>query len=411
MGDPDRTVRTSRPTRSPVYLRGHADRLPANGGHRRGGRRGSARERSTSRVPGPPSTATRSAAAPARFPSTAAPARARHVPVSCLTSVTVLPTHTRRGHLTRLMRAQLDAAVEAGEVASLLVAAEWPIYGRFGYGPLQRVGRVGGRRRRGAPVLGEPAVRASSSTPPSSRPRSPSRARPPAGRHAWAASSGPTGIRRDAVRRRPPARRRARKTGSGSCTATPTASPTASSSTTPRTRWDGMRPGGDASGRGPLLRRRRSPSGSCGATSSTSTSSATVKWGGDSGLGAALVPRQRAGRRAVGRVGPHLGPHPRRRRPRSTARSYTRPTASWSRSLDPFLAEAGGSPSTCRRPAPPASRPPRRPPSRRRSTPSAPPGSAAPTCATLRGRAAPSTSTPPAPSIAWRGPPLAPDTP
>lgn len=57
------------------------------------------------------------------------------VPVSCLTNVTVLPTHTRRGHLTRMMRTQLEAAVEAGEVASLLVAAEWPIYGRYGYGP------------------------------------------------------------------------------------------------------------------------------------------------------------------------------------------------------------------------------------------------------------------------------------
>jgi predicted acetyltransferase len=57
------------------------------------------------------------------------------VPVSCLTSVTVLPTHTRRGHLGRMMREQLLAAVEAGEIASLLVAAEWPIYGRFGYGP------------------------------------------------------------------------------------------------------------------------------------------------------------------------------------------------------------------------------------------------------------------------------------
>lgn len=57
------------------------------------------------------------------------------VPVSCLTSVTVLPTHTRRGHLSRMMRAQLSAAVEAGEVASLLVAAEFGIYGRFGYGP------------------------------------------------------------------------------------------------------------------------------------------------------------------------------------------------------------------------------------------------------------------------------------
>jgi predicted acetyltransferase len=33
------------------------------------------------------------------------------------------------------MRAQLDHAVDAGEVASLLIAAEWPIYGRYGYGP------------------------------------------------------------------------------------------------------------------------------------------------------------------------------------------------------------------------------------------------------------------------------------
>lgn len=57
------------------------------------------------------------------------------LPVSCLTQVTVLPTHTRRGHLSRLMKAQLDAAVEAGEAASLLIAAEWKIYGRFGYGP------------------------------------------------------------------------------------------------------------------------------------------------------------------------------------------------------------------------------------------------------------------------------------
>ena len=57
------------------------------------------------------------------------------VPVSALTQVTVLPTHTRRGHLSRMMRAQLEHAVEAGELASVLIAAEWPIYGRFGYGP------------------------------------------------------------------------------------------------------------------------------------------------------------------------------------------------------------------------------------------------------------------------------------
>ena len=69
------------------------------------------------------------------FPSELRLPGGNEVLVSCLTRVTVLPTHTRRGHVTRLMRTQLDAAVEAGEVASLLVAAEWPIYGRFGYGP------------------------------------------------------------------------------------------------------------------------------------------------------------------------------------------------------------------------------------------------------------------------------------
>lgn len=69
------------------------------------------------------------------FPSRVRLPGLRDAPVSCLTQVTVLPTHTRRGHLTRMMRAQLEAAIAAGEAASLLVAAEWPIYGRFGYGP------------------------------------------------------------------------------------------------------------------------------------------------------------------------------------------------------------------------------------------------------------------------------------
>lgn len=72
----------------------------------------------------------------ATFPSSLRLPGGGAVPVSCLTQVTVLPTHTRRGHLSRLMQAQLEATVEAGEVASLLVAAEWPIYGRFGYGPV-----------------------------------------------------------------------------------------------------------------------------------------------------------------------------------------------------------------------------------------------------------------------------------
>ncbi|MET0729443.1 MAG: GNAT family N-acetyltransferase [Acidimicrobiales bacterium] len=52
-----------------------------------------------------------------------------------VTAVAVLPTHRRQGHLRRLMGAQLDQIAAAGVPVALLVAAEWPIYGRFGYGP------------------------------------------------------------------------------------------------------------------------------------------------------------------------------------------------------------------------------------------------------------------------------------
>jgi predicted acetyltransferase len=57
------------------------------------------------------------------------------VPCAAVTSVGVLPTHTRRGHLTRLMSAQLDDVAERGEPVAALIAAEYPIYGRYGYGP------------------------------------------------------------------------------------------------------------------------------------------------------------------------------------------------------------------------------------------------------------------------------------
>ena len=57
------------------------------------------------------------------------------VPADALSNVTVLPTHRRRGLLTSLMQQNLSDAVERGEVVSALVAAEWPIYGRYGYGP------------------------------------------------------------------------------------------------------------------------------------------------------------------------------------------------------------------------------------------------------------------------------------
>ena len=58
-----------------------------------------------------------------------------HVPASAVSAVTTRPTHRRRGILTRFMEADITACVERGDVASVLYAAEWPIYGRFGYGP------------------------------------------------------------------------------------------------------------------------------------------------------------------------------------------------------------------------------------------------------------------------------------
>lgn len=57
------------------------------------------------------------------------------IPAAGVTAVAVLPTHRRHGHLRRLMAAQLDSIAAAEIPISLLVAAEWPIYGRYGYGP------------------------------------------------------------------------------------------------------------------------------------------------------------------------------------------------------------------------------------------------------------------------------------
>ena len=51
-----------------------------------------------------------------------------------VTIVGVLPSHRRRGALTKLMRAQLDDIRERGEPVALLWASEESIYGRFGYG-------------------------------------------------------------------------------------------------------------------------------------------------------------------------------------------------------------------------------------------------------------------------------------
>ena len=58
----------------------------------------------------------------------------RRVPHAAVTHVGVLPTHTRRGVLTALMRHQLRDARDRGEVVATLRASEANIYGRFGYG-------------------------------------------------------------------------------------------------------------------------------------------------------------------------------------------------------------------------------------------------------------------------------------
>jgi predicted acetyltransferase len=57
------------------------------------------------------------------------------ITAGAVTAVGVLPTHRRQGHLRRLMQVQLADVVEHDEPVAVLVAAEYPIYGRFGYGP------------------------------------------------------------------------------------------------------------------------------------------------------------------------------------------------------------------------------------------------------------------------------------
>jgi predicted acetyltransferase len=52
-----------------------------------------------------------------------------------VTNVGVSPTHRRQGVMTELVHAALRMAAERAEPLSILIAAEYPIYGRFGYGP------------------------------------------------------------------------------------------------------------------------------------------------------------------------------------------------------------------------------------------------------------------------------------
>jgi predicted acetyltransferase len=53
---------------------------------------------------------------------------------AALTNVTVAPTHRRRGLLTEMITNDLRASADRGEPLGILIASEYPIYGRFGYG-------------------------------------------------------------------------------------------------------------------------------------------------------------------------------------------------------------------------------------------------------------------------------------
>ena len=57
------------------------------------------------------------------------------VPADGITMVTVAPTHRRRGLLTGMMGRDLADAAERGDAAIILIASEWRIYGRYGFGP------------------------------------------------------------------------------------------------------------------------------------------------------------------------------------------------------------------------------------------------------------------------------------
>ena len=58
----------------------------------------------------------------------------RSAPTAVVAGVTVLPTHRRRGILTRMMDTHLREAHENDETFAILGASESIIYGRFGFG-------------------------------------------------------------------------------------------------------------------------------------------------------------------------------------------------------------------------------------------------------------------------------------
>ncbi|MDX3387821.1 GNAT family N-acetyltransferase [Streptomyces niveiscabiei] len=69
------------------------------------------------------------------FPQELTAVGGAQVPADAISNVTVSPTHRRRGLLTRMVSDDLKAAKDRGDVVATLVAAEYRIYGRYGFGP------------------------------------------------------------------------------------------------------------------------------------------------------------------------------------------------------------------------------------------------------------------------------------
>jgi predicted acetyltransferase len=67
------------------------------------------------------------------------PGATHDLAADALTNVTVAATHRRRGLLTAMISQSLAAAKDRGDAVSILIAAEWPIYGRYGYAPASEV--------------------------------------------------------------------------------------------------------------------------------------------------------------------------------------------------------------------------------------------------------------------------------
>ncbi|MET4923886.1 GNAT family N-acetyltransferase [Streptomyces sp. PSRA5] len=69
------------------------------------------------------------------FPQELTAVGGARLPSNAISNVTVSATHRRRGLLSRMIDDDLAEARERGDVVSTLVAAEYPIYGRYGFGP------------------------------------------------------------------------------------------------------------------------------------------------------------------------------------------------------------------------------------------------------------------------------------